>query len=112
MLKALENGVDVKMITGDQVLIAKEMSRILGLRTNIPDASGLPKLDEDGKVGSAGALAGREGTQGAVEGGFTWRRRCCLLVPHLFLTFCSLPPAPSLPPPVDRSPRTWPSTLR
>lgn len=98
--QALENGVDVKMITGDQVrgrpwvmahlcavaaagwdscgmqrlvrtpgrappmrllsacppcalqvLIAKEMSRILGLGTNIPDASGLPKLDEDGKVG-------------------------------------------------------------
>ncbi|PSC73000.1 p-type h+-atpase isoform C [Micractinium conductrix] len=48
--QALENGVDVKMITGDQVLIAKEMSRILGLRTNIPDASGLPKLDEDGKI--------------------------------------------------------------
>ncbi|KAI7845817.1 hypothetical protein COHA_000727 [Chlorella ohadii] len=48
--QALENGVDVKMITGDQVLIAKEMSRILGLGTNIPDASGLPKLDEDGKI--------------------------------------------------------------
>lgn len=32
------------------MLIAKEMSRILGLGTNIPDASGLPKLDEDGKV--------------------------------------------------------------
>lgn len=25
--QALENGVDVKMVTGDQVLIAKEMSR-------------------------------------------------------------------------------------
>ncbi|KAL4448940.1 hypothetical protein ABPG77_007657 [Micractinium sp. CCAP 211/92] len=48
--QALENGVDVKMITGDQVLIAKEMSRILGLGTNIPDATGLPKLDEEGKI--------------------------------------------------------------
>ena len=38
------------MITGDQVLIAKEMSRILGLGLSIPDASGLPKLDEDGKI--------------------------------------------------------------
>lgn len=57
-MQALENGVDVKMITGDQVLIAKEMSRILGLGTNIPDASGLPKLDEEGKVGGA-ATAGR-----------------------------------------------------
>lgn len=42
------------MITGDQVLIAKEMSRILGLGTNIPDATGLPKLDEEGKVGGCG----------------------------------------------------------
>ncbi|EFN51245.1 hypothetical protein CHLNCDRAFT_37518 [Chlorella variabilis] len=48
--QALEYGVDVKMITGDQVLIAKEMSRILGLGLSIPDASGLPKLDEDGKI--------------------------------------------------------------
>ncbi len=47
---ALEAGVDVKMVTGDQVLIAKEMSRILGLGTNIPDASGLPELDENGKA--------------------------------------------------------------
>ena len=38
------------MITGDQVLIAKEMSRILGLGMNISDATGLPSLDEDGKV--------------------------------------------------------------
>jgi H+-transporting ATPase len=49
-LQALEYGVDVKMITGDQVLIAKEMSRILGLGLNIPDATGLPKLDEEGKI--------------------------------------------------------------
>lgn len=47
---ALEAGVDVKMVTGDQVLIAKEMSRILGLGTEIPDASGLPELDENGKA--------------------------------------------------------------
>lgn len=47
------------MITGDQVLIAKEMSRILGLGLNIPDASGLPKLDEDGKVRRAPGRAGR-----------------------------------------------------
>lgn len=32
------------------MLIAKEMSRILGLGLNIPNAEGLPKLDEDGKV--------------------------------------------------------------
>jgi H+-transporting ATPase len=47
---ALEAGVDVKMVTGDQVLIAKEMSRILGLGTEIPDAAGLPELDENGKA--------------------------------------------------------------
>lgn len=46
---ALEAGVDVKMVTGDQVLIAKEMSRILGLGTDVSDASGLPELDENGK---------------------------------------------------------------
>jgi len=46
---ALEAGVDVKMVTGDQVLIAKEMSRILGLGTDVKDASGLPELDENGK---------------------------------------------------------------
>jgi hypothetical protein len=42
--------VDVKMITGDQVLIAKEMSRILGLGLNISDAHGLPSLDAEGKI--------------------------------------------------------------
>ena len=48
--QALINGVDVKMITGDQVLIAKEMCRILGLGTNIPDAAGLPSMEADGKI--------------------------------------------------------------
>lgn len=48
----LENGVDVKMITGDQVLIAKEMSRILGLGTNISDATGLPSMEADGNIPS------------------------------------------------------------
>ncbi len=40
------------MVTGDQVLIAKEMSRMLGLGVNIPNADGLPKFDADGKVPS------------------------------------------------------------
>ena len=47
---ALEKGVDVKMITGDQVLIAKEMSRMLGLGTNIKDASALPSLGPNGQL--------------------------------------------------------------
>ncbi len=43
--RALEFGVDVKMITGDHVLIAKETCRMLGMGTNIKDARGLPSLD-------------------------------------------------------------------
>lgn len=50
LLKALEYGVDVKMITGDHVKIAKETARQLGLGTNILNADGLPTLDKDGKV--------------------------------------------------------------
>ena len=34
-------GVKIKMVTGDQIAIAQEMSRTLGLGTNILDASGL-----------------------------------------------------------------------
>ena len=38
---AKEMGVSIKMVTGDQIAIAKEMSKQLGLGTNILDASGL-----------------------------------------------------------------------
>ena len=31
----MEFGVDVKMITGDHLLIAKETARVLGIGTNI-----------------------------------------------------------------------------
>lgn len=48
--KAQALGVQVKMITGDHVLIAKETARVLGLGTEIGDASGLPMLEEGGKV--------------------------------------------------------------
>lgn len=48
--RAMEYGVDVKMITGDHVLIAKETARMLGMNTNIKDAKGLPGMDADGKV--------------------------------------------------------------
>lgn len=37
-------GVDVKMITGDQVAIAKEMCRIIGLGSNILLADNLPQV--------------------------------------------------------------------
>lgn len=48
--RAMEFGVDVKMITGDHTVIAKETSRQLGLGTNIRGAEDLPSLDEDGKI--------------------------------------------------------------
>jgi H+-transporting ATPase len=38
---AKEMGVSIKMVTGDQIAIAREMSKELGLGTNILDASGL-----------------------------------------------------------------------
>ncbi len=38
---ARQMGVSVKMVTGDQIAIAREMARQLGLGTNILDASGL-----------------------------------------------------------------------
>jgi H+-transporting ATPase len=38
---AKEMGVRIKMVTGDQIAIAREMSKELGLGTNILDASGL-----------------------------------------------------------------------
>ncbi|MGA3068208.1 MAG: plasma-membrane proton-efflux P-type ATPase [Tepidisphaeraceae bacterium] len=38
---AKEMGVSIKMVTGDQIAIAAEMSKELGLGTNILDASGL-----------------------------------------------------------------------
>lgn len=52
--KALENGVEVKMITGDQTAIAKETCRELGMGTNIlhtealihPHANGVTSIDE------------------------------------------------------------------
>lgn len=39
--EAKQMGVNVKMVTGDAIAIAREMSRELGLGTNILDASGL-----------------------------------------------------------------------
>jgi H+-transporting ATPase len=50
--KAQALGVQVKMITGDHKLIAKETARVLGLGTEIGDATGLPMLLEGGKIPS------------------------------------------------------------
>eukprot|EP01041_Mallomonas_annulata_P003588 gene3588-7132_t len=46
---ARANGVAVKMITGDHLLIAKETSRRLGLGDNVRSADGLPLLDPETK---------------------------------------------------------------
>ena len=48
--RANQFGVEVKMITGDHLLIAKETARQLGMGTNIENAALLPKLEEDGKA--------------------------------------------------------------
>jgi H+-transporting ATPase len=47
--RAMAYGVQVKMVTGDHVAIAKETARQLGLGTDILDAAKLPSLDADGK---------------------------------------------------------------
>jgi H+-transporting ATPase len=50
IMRAMEFGVDVKMITGDHTVIAKETARQLGMGTNILGAEGLPSLNEDGSM--------------------------------------------------------------
>ncbi|MDE3137406.1 MAG: plasma-membrane proton-efflux P-type ATPase [Acidobacteriota bacterium] len=51
---ASQMGIRVKMVTGDQIAIAREMARQLGLGEKIVDASVLG----EGKAGEPGALAG------------------------------------------------------
>jgi len=48
--RARDFGVEVKMITGDHLLIAKETARQLGMGTHIENAGKLPKLGEDRKA--------------------------------------------------------------
>lgn len=48
--RAREYFVDVKMITGDQVLIAKDMARTIGLGQNILLSDGIPDLPADKKA--------------------------------------------------------------
>jgi len=47
--KAMEYGIEVKMITGDHVAIAVETAKALGIGHNIVNAAGLPGLDANGK---------------------------------------------------------------
>jgi len=58
---ARQMGVNVKMVTGDQVAIAKETARQLGLGTNILDASGLGDTKHHESAGSAEAIEKADG---------------------------------------------------
>ena len=58
---ARQMGVSVKMVTGDQVAIAREMSRQLGLGTNILDASGLGDVKHHESAQSAEAIEKADG---------------------------------------------------
>lgn len=50
--KALELGVSVKMITGDQLAIGKETGRRLGMGTNMYPSSSLLGQDRDESISS------------------------------------------------------------
>jgi H+-transporting ATPase len=54
-------GVNVKMVTGDQLAIARETSRQLGLGTNILDASGLGDTEHQETAQSAEAIEKADG---------------------------------------------------
>ena len=54
-------GVSVKMVTGDQLAIARETSRQLGLGTNILDASGLGDTKHHESAQSAEAIEKADG---------------------------------------------------
>ncbi len=54
-------GVHVKMVTGDQLAIAKETARQLGLGTNILDASGLGDTKQDATAAQAASIEQADG---------------------------------------------------
>ena len=58
---ARKMGVDVKMVTGDQIAIARETSRVLGLGTNILDASGLGDIKHHETAQAAEAIEKADG---------------------------------------------------
>jgi H+-transporting ATPase len=58
---ALKMGVKVKMVTGDQVAIARETARQLGMGTNILDASGLGDTKHHETAQSAEAIEKADG---------------------------------------------------
>ena len=58
---ARQMGVDVKMVTGDQIAIARETAKQLGLGTNILDASGLGDTKHHETAQSAESIEKAEG---------------------------------------------------
>ncbi|MGA7316129.1 MAG: plasma-membrane proton-efflux P-type ATPase [Silvibacterium sp.] len=58
---ARQMGVDVKMVTGDQIAIARETSRQLGLGTNILDASGLGDTKQQASTQAAESIEKADG---------------------------------------------------
>jgi H+-transporting ATPase len=58
---ARQMGVGIKMVTGDQVAIARETSRQLGLGTNILDASGLHDTKEANAAQAAESIERADG---------------------------------------------------
>ena len=58
---ARQMGVKIKMVTGDQLAIARETSRQLGLGTNILDASGLGDTEHQETAQSAEAIEKADG---------------------------------------------------
>ena len=58
---ARQMGVSVKMVTGDQIAIARETARQLGLGTNIVDASGLAVMKHHETTESAEAIERADG---------------------------------------------------
>jgi H+-transporting ATPase len=58
---AVEMGVEVKMVTGDQVAIARETAKQLGMGTNILNASGLGDSKKDAAPEQAKAIEDADG---------------------------------------------------
>ena len=58
---AVQMGVKIKMVTGDQIAIARETSKQLGLGTNILDASSLGDLKKDATPEQAKAIEDADG---------------------------------------------------
>jgi H+-transporting ATPase len=58
---AVQMGVKIKMVTGDQIAIARETSKQLGLGSNILDANSLGDLKKDATPEQAKAIEGADG---------------------------------------------------